>query len=120
MAKGTLNLTIVQGDSFELPATITDNQTVPVAIDLSTTTITSDIKRNPKSSTADVSFTVTKTDAPAGEFTLSLSAVQTASLVATKDDESNIYYYDVEFDYGGGNIKTEFGGTVTIVQQVTV
>jgi hypothetical protein len=120
MSKGTLNLTIVNGDSFDLPITMTDNQTIPVAINLTSATITSDIKRNIKSSLADLSFTVTKTNAAAGQFTLSLTAIQTATLKATKDDESNIYYYDVEFDYGGGDIKTEFGGSITVVQQVTI
>jgi hypothetical protein len=120
MSKGIYNIEVVQGDSISIPFTMTDDATPAVAINLTSTTITADIKRNPKSTVADVAFTVTKTNAAAGQFTLSLTAVQTAALKATKDDESNIYYYDCEFDYGAGNIKTEFGGTVTVVQQVTI
>lgn len=120
MAKGTYNIEVVQGDSISIPFTMTDDATPAVAINLTSTTITADIKRNPKSSTADLSFTVTKTSPSAGQFKLSLTAVQTASMIATKDDESNIYYYDVEFDYGAGDIKTEFGGTITVIQQVTI
>lgn len=120
MSKGTLNLELVRGDSLSVPCVMTDNQTVPVAINLTATTITSDIKRNKSSTVADLSFTVTMTDAVNGEFTLSLTPEQTVLLKVTKDDESNIYWYDVEFDYGSGVITTEFGGTITVIEQVTI
>lgn len=120
MSKGTYNITLVQGDSLSIPFTMTDSSVVPVPINLTTATITSDIKRTPTSTVPDLSFTVTKTDAAAGKFTLSLTPTQTAAMRVTNEEESNIYYYDVEFDYTGNNIQTEFGGTITVLQQVTI
>lgn len=120
MAKATYDIELTQGDTFSLPITLTDNATPAVAINLTSTTITSDIKQNVKSTGALVSFTVTKTNASAGQFTLSLTAAQTAALAVTKEDGSNILYYDCEFEYSPTNTQTEFGGTITVLQQVTI
>jgi hypothetical protein len=56
MAKCQYDITLTQGDTFSLPITITDNAETPAAINLTSTTITSDIKQNPKSTGALVSF----------------------------------------------------------------
>lgn len=120
MSKATYDIELTQGDSFSLPITITDNATIPVAINLTSTTITADIKQHVKNTAALVAFTVTITNAAAGQFTLSLTPTQTALLPVTKDDESNILHYDVEFAYSVSNIQTEFGGTITVLQQVTI
>lgn len=120
MAKSTYDFTITQGDTFSLPVTITDNADTPVAINLTSATITADIKQNVKSTGALVSFTVTMTNAAAGQFTLSLTAANTLALPVTKEDGSNVLYYDVEFSYSSTNIQTEFGGQITILEQVTI
>lgn len=120
MAKATYDITLTQGDTFSLPITMADDQDPPQAIDLTSTTITADIKQNPKSAGALESFTVTKTNAAQGEFTLSLSAAETAAFPVTKDDSSNILYYDVEYTYSPTNIQTEFGGTITVLRQITI
>lgn len=121
--RDNLDFTFVRGDSFAIPVTMSNTSgDSPVPIDLSAATITSDIKLNVNSSTPTLSFTVTMTDAVNGQFTLSLAATDTATMKPTLDDGSNVYYYDCQFDYSsdGSNVKTEFGGTLTILQEVTV
>lgn len=118
MSAGQLDLTITQGDLFELPIVMKDGN--DAAINLSTAVIKADIKQVKTASTALLTFTITPVNLAQGSFKISLSSVQTAALKATKPDNSNILYYDLQVNYGGGDIKTELAGTITIIQQITL
>jgi hypothetical protein len=118
MAAGTYNFTLTQGDSVAIPVQILDNLGDP--IDLSTTTVIADIKEQVRNLDALLSFVVTMTDPVQGMLTLSLTPTMTADLPVTKLNESNILFYDVQFVYQADIVKTEFGGKITVLQQITV
>ena len=99
-AAGTI--TRVRGDDWSIPGTITDNG---AAVDLTGATVTAQLR--PRTESEDfTAFTVTVTDAAAGEVTLSMAAAVTALLRPGR------YVYDVEVD--GAGVQT-YGNASTLV-----
>ena len=102
-------ITRVRGDDWSIPGTITDNG---VAVDLTGATITAQLRPRTESEDA-TSFTVTVTDAAAGEVTLSLADTVTAELRPGR------YVYDVQVVLAGstqtyGNVSSiNVAGDVT-------
>ncbi len=108
------NITIYRGDNFSYPITL--QTTGGVAINLTGATITSQIKNTPDDVTALISFTVANTALSSGQFTLSLTSTNTASLSFSNGATG---VYDVQVVDSGGNTTTYLAGTVTLTKDVT-
>lgn len=102
------NLIIDQGSSFSVTITIDNENDEP--IDLTGYTGVSDIRKHYTSSTS-TPFTVVVSSS--GTVTLSLTATQSAGLVAGR------YVYDVELTSSGGAVTRVVEGIVTVTPQVT-
>ena len=103
------NLTIDQGSTFSTSIIVSDD--VGVARDLNSYSARGQLRRS-YSSTSNVSFTININDPDNGEFTVSLSADQTANLKYGR------YVYDIEI-YNGGSVERILEGIVTVYPEVT-
>ena len=106
---------ISQGATYSYGLTLADASNT--AINLTGCTIASQIRDTPASSTILATFTVVITNATAGTVSLTLSATQTAGLMATPDG----YYYahDVLLTRADGSIIRVLEGAVEVTAQVT-
>lgn len=95
-------ITRVRGDDWSIPGTITRNGT---AVDLTGATVTAQLRTRTESADS-TAFTVTVTDAAAGEVTLSLSDTVTAELRPGR------YVYDVQVVLAGST--TTYGNVSSI------
>lgn len=113
------NICFIAGDDYEQLFQYLDES--QQAIDLTDLTLTSQIRDSATSAAVVESFTITKTDAPNGFFTLSLTKAQTQALVPTGGTipASDTFVYDVEEVDLAGVAFTRLGGTVTVTQSVT-
>ena len=107
MAASTI--TRVRGDDWSIPGAIADGGT---AVNLTGATVTSKLRRN-YASTAATSFTVTVTNAAAGELTLSLADT------ATVDLEPGSYVYDVQVVAGSTTTTYGAGSVLVVAADVT-
>ena len=108
----TRDITIYQGDTYGHVITITDDATPPVATDVSGRTFAAQIRRYPSSDTIAAQFAVDMTDAATGVVQLSLTATQTAALVAGP------YAFDVHMITGTTTL-TLFAGECLVSGEVT-
>jgi hypothetical protein len=95
-------ITRVRGDDWSIPGTLTSGG---VAVDLTGATVTAQLRSRVEKSTVAATFTVTVTDAAAGELTLSLADTVTDDLAPGR------YVYDVQVVLAGstqtyGNVST--------------
>lgn len=97
-------ITRVRGDDWSIPGAIADGGT---AVNLTGATVTSKLRRH-YASTAATSFTVTVTNAAAGELTLSMADTATAVI------DPGTYVYDVQV-VNGSTTTTYGAGSVLIV-----
>lgn len=103
------NIIIDQGTDFSIDVTLTDSNNA--VIDITNSTFASQVRKHYSSSNS-VSFTVAKTDSPAGVFTLSMNAATTSTLSAGR------YLYDVEMVLN--SVKSRVvEGEVTVTPEVT-
>lgn len=106
MAQKT-NITIDQGTTFTYNFTVSDTNGDPV--DLSGYTANSQMRKSYSSSNATTFTCATST----GQVTISLTANQTANVVAGR------YVYDVELTAANGAVTRHVEGIVTVTPQVT-
>lgn len=114
----TVNLSIDQGTSFSRVLTIKDDQVVPVAIDLTGYTFSSQARVAYATATPAFSFVFTIRDQVAltGQVEMTLAPSVTSALVLTA---AKAYLYDVEMVSPSGEVTRLFEGKVTITPEVT-
>lgn len=104
------NLTADQGSDFSYAFIIED--TTGNAKNITNYTLRGQVRKTYSSSTA-TDFTITATDASAGEIDIELTAANTAALKAGR------YVYDVEIESTGGEITRVIEGQLEITPRVT-
>lgn len=105
MPPGTLHLDIYQGDDFSVD--------LDFDIDLTGYTLTSQIRHEPSDSSPAETLTVTMTDAANGLVELSLTAAETADLIAQR------YWWDLQWTEPSGDIRTVLRGRATVTAEIT-
>ena len=101
-------ITHKRGDTFELSSTI---ENAGVGVDITSWTISSQARDE-----ADAvlqTFTVTKTDAANGAFTVSATAAQTELWPIGS------YQMDIEFIEGGGEVNSTETFTLSVLRDIT-
>ncbi len=97
MSAGVYNLTIEQGATYSTAFTYKDS--AGAAINLTGYTITSELKRKISDSSPIMAFTCTVTNAANGQFSIALTAAQTALLPtfpnSSADKNLLPLYYDI-------------------------
>jgi hypothetical protein len=117
------DLIILQGSDFQRTLTVSDVET-NAPIDLTGATVEAKVRDNfGTTSNVLATFTAAITDAPNGQATISLTAAQTAALVApagTQDAArlAAIGFWDLEFTEGGFTYRYA-QGNVTLSREVT-
>lgn len=118
---GTLDIQIDQGATFQLPFTLTDEDDVPVS--LSGASIAGKIRTSPEATTVIATFTGTVTDGPNGEGQVSLTAVQTAAIVADNSGTGNrkltTFVYDIEVTYSDATVQRILEGNAYLSPEAT-
>lgn len=115
-----LDLLIRQGATFG-PNTVTLKNSQGMPINITGATIRGQIR---KTATAGVSATVTAalTNASGGQFVWSISAAQTAALMADSNSETasaSLYVWDMEIQYADGTIYPLVYGDVQVFREIT-
>ena len=115
MAAAKHNLVIEQGVDFTLEVTLTDS--AGSAIDLSSATFTSKIRRSPGTSAiqsggSDIEFTASGNNLANGEVTFSLTETQTADLPGDN------LIYDI-FRTIGSDTTRDLEGEIEVIERVT-
>lgn len=100
-------ITHKRGDTLEWVVTLTQDE---VAVNITDWTITSQIRQG---TTLTASLTVTKSDAPNGQFTLSATPAQTASW------EVGSHSVDIEFINASGYVVSSQTFTLQLVRDIT-
>jgi len=101
-------ITHKRGDTFELSCTL-ENQ--GVAVDITNFTITSQLRL--PDDTLLQALTVTKTDATAGQFTLSATATETETWGVAN------YECDIEFIEAGGEVNSSQTFVISVIKDIT-
>ena len=121
MADSQTNFNVEQGTTFTLDFDIRDADGDPV--DISTALVVGQIRKTASSKDISATFTVTEVDFSLGQFTLSLSAIDTSKL---KCNPSNSAYrtitpfaYDVELHYADGTVNRILSGVINVSPEVT-
>jgi hypothetical protein len=122
MAAGVCNLLIQQGETFSRVITITDNQVVPVPINLTGYTARASIRPTADSSTITANFICTFDPNPAlGKITISLTDTITAGIPTTGKtafDKLAKYQWDMEI-VTGSTVTRLLNGAVEVSPEVT-
>ena len=118
MATNPISLDLVQGDSFLKTITIAVEGS-PSAVDLTDATISGSIR---KEYTTDVllTFTVSNRDDANGQFDISLTPAQTASLPMNRDGRITSFVFDVQVAYNTGVVRTYLYGYLKVQREVTL
>lgn len=111
MAAGKYNILIEQGSDYNVDLTLNDN--TGAAVNITDITITSQAREKATDADALFTFTVTKTDAIAGKFRLSLTADQTSDL------DFDLGVYDVQLSTSTGSVTRLIQGNVVLSRTVT-
>lgn len=101
-------ITHKRGDTFELLSTVENEG---VAVDITNWTIASQARAD--DDTVFHTFTVTKTDAVNGIFTISATSTQTEAWTLGS------YAMDIEFTDGSGDVNSTETFTLTILRDIT-
>jgi hypothetical protein len=107
----TFYLALYQGDTYNLPITLTYSDTNATPIDISGWVFSSEIRDYPGSPYLIGSFTITVIDAPTGKINLSLSPAQTMTL-------PHNCAYDVTVTKPDSTVETILYGRIAVVKQV--
>jgi len=111
MAAGNYDIVIDQGADFALSIALSEDAE---AINLSTHTVSAQLRPTPSSDTLTATFTCNITDAANGTFTMKLGYATTANITAGK------YYYDTEIYNSSSNTITRLiQGVARVTQNVT-
>lgn len=111
MAAGNYDIVIDQGSDFALSITIAEDGS---AVNLSTHTVSAQLRPTPSSNTLSATFTCTVTDAANGAIKMSLPYATTANISSGK------YYYDLEVYNSSANTITRIlQGVARVTQEVT-
>ena len=111
MTAATYNLTIDQGSDFALDLVVKEDNAVK---NLTGYSGRSQMRTTKSASTVAGSFTVTVTNASAGEMKLELSNATSSGMTAGK------YYYDLEIYTSGNTVVSRLlEGTVILTPEVT-
>jgi len=123
MPAGIANLLIQQGETFRRVITITDNQTVPVPINLTGYTARASIRPTADSSTVTASFTIAfDPDRATGRITISLTDSETTAIPTpgkTTFEKLAKYQWDMELITAGGEVTRLLNGAVEVSPEVT-
>jgi len=123
MAAGVCDLLIQQGETFSRVITITDNQVIPVAINLTGYTARASIRPTADSATLTVAFTCTfDADRSTGRITISLTDTQTSAISTvgkTAYDKLSKYVWDMEIIDADLKVTRLLNGSVTVSPEVT-
>jgi hypothetical protein len=123
MPAGIANLLIQQGETYSRVITITDNQVVPVPINLTGYTARASVRPSADSSTITANFTITfDPDRATGRITISLTDVETAGIPTvgkTAYDKLAKYQWDMEIISAGGTVTRLLNGMVEVSPEVT-
>jgi hypothetical protein len=117
MAQTNYDISLTQGDTFTVNFTLKDSVGSPV--DLAGATADSYIKLKLSTFTPYAEFVIDNTNFATGVITLSLASSVTEGFPVTKDDESNILFWDLQITFPDLTVKTIVGGTITVLAQVT-
>ena len=110
----TYNLSIYQGDNYDLVITVADDSDPPVPTDLTDYTARSHIRVSEDAPATLAEFTITFTNPrTSGEVTLSLTPLQTELLPASGG------VWDLEFTTDTGRVQTYLKGSVAVTKEVT-
>lgn len=114
----TYNLTLYQGDRFELVVTIQSGAT-PTPVNLTGLTPSAHIRRTKDAVSPLATFECTVTDAPNGEITCVLPSLEAAGLM--KGSVVPDGYWDLQTTDGAAtpDVRTWLQGEVTIIEEVT-
>jgi hypothetical protein len=112
MLREKLNLEIYKGETFSIVIALKDAVNDP--IDLTGASISAICKDKSSNNTICTFTTNITSPSSDGEFTLSLSANTSESLVA-----SNNYIYDVKITFSSGEVVKWISGSVSIKEMVT-
>ena len=111
MAAGNYDIVIDQGSDFALSITIAEDGS---AVNLSTHTVSAQLRPTPSSNTLSATFTCTVTDAANGTIKMTLPYATTANIASGK------YYYDLEVYNSSANTITRLlQGVARVTQEVT-
>ena len=111
MAAGNYDIVIDQGADFALSIALSEDGS---AINLSTHTVSAQLRPTPSSNTLTATFTCNISDAANGVFTMKLGYATTANIAAGK------YYYDTEIYNSSSNTITRLiQGVARVTQNVT-
>lgn len=118
MIPGVYNLTIYQGDTFELTFRLRDSVT-RAYLDLTDCTVSSQIRLKESTATplAVIAGALQDQTATTGGITLSLTPTETAALAPVAGNTA--YVWDVQLTWPGGRVETYLKGSVTVIAQVT-
>jgi hypothetical protein len=123
MAAGVCNLLIQQGETFSRTITITDNQAIPVPINLTGYTARASIRPAADSSTKTCDFVCTfATDRATGVIVISLADTVTSAIATTGKtayDKLAKYQWDMEIISSGGVVTRLLNGSVEVSPEVT-
>jgi hypothetical protein len=123
MAAGVCNLLIQQGETFTRTITLTDNQLVPVPINLTGYTARAQIRPTADSSTITATFVCTfAVDRATGVITISLADTVTTAIATTGKtayDKLAKYQWDMEIISSGGVVTRILNGAVEVSPEVT-
>ena len=112
MAATTYNITIDQGSDFTLNFTV--NTSGGTAVNLSTYSVRSHLRKKKEDSSPAVQFTGTVSSAVNGQAKITLTNAQTKNLAA------GLYLYDVEiFTNNDAEVIRLFQGTANVTRSIT-
>tara|TARA_R100001510_G_C7571620_1_gene147813 strand:+ start:130 stop:465 length:336 start_codon:yes stop_codon:yes gene_type:complete len=110
MSAATFNMTASQGADFNRKFKLKSGAS---DVDLSSSSLVAKAKRHHTKTTGDVTFTLTVTNASAGEFKMELTDVQTASMTA------GTWNYDLIITGSNGTKDTLIRGTLTVLPGIS-
>ena len=112
MLRDKLNIVIYKGESFSIVFALKDS--TDASIDLTGASISSVCKDKSTNNTIFTFTNVISVPLTDGEFTLSLPANTSESLIA-----SNNYIYDVKITFASGSVVKWISGNVQIKESIT-
>jgi len=108
-----VKLQMYQGDSVDFEVILEDDQTIPVAIDLTGATIESKLKEE-FTSTTEYPFTVVNTDLANGIFNLIMTDTETLALPITGSKARKSFVFDIRVQHASGQVETPVYGDIVV------
>lgn len=108
-----VKLSFYQGDSVDFTIILQDDQAIPVAIDLTGSTIESILKEE-FSSTTEYPFTIVETDLTNGTFHITMNSTDTLALPITGSNARKSFVFDIKVTYQSGLVETPIYGDMIV------